>query len=105
MKHLLRALPLLFTSFAFAEDLHVPVENIQAPDVPEITLWAKSPMLQNPTNMDTDAVGRIWVAEGVNYRQGILREEGDGKADLSHTFVQDRELISPPAWKIIGPNR
>ena len=33
----------------------------------EITLWADSPLLANPTNFDVDASGRIWVTEGVNY--------------------------------------
>ena len=32
------------------------------------TLWAESPSLYNPTNMDVDAKGRIWVTEAVNYR-------------------------------------
>ena len=34
----------------------------------EATLWAESPALYNPTNMDVDAKGRIWVTEAVNYR-------------------------------------
>src|SRR4026209_1252068 len=34
----------------------------------EVTLWAQSPMLNNPTNMDVDTKGRIWVTEAVNYR-------------------------------------
>ena len=48
------------------------------PDL-EVTLWAKSPMLYNPTNMAIDPQGRIWIAEGVNYREklGIRREAGD----------------------------
>ncbi|NNC87829.1 MAG: c-type cytochrome [Akkermansiaceae bacterium] len=77
------------------------------PDDLEVTVWATSPLLYNPTNMDTDAAGRIWVAEGVNYRrhQG-RRPEGDrivvledtdhdGQADSVHTFVQDPELVAP----------
>tara|TARA_R110002096_G_scaffold288244_2_gene481943 strand:+ start:2781 stop:5399 length:2619 start_codon:yes stop_codon:yes gene_type:complete len=94
-------------SFTGAEEFpHVPPADIQVPDGLEVTLWAKSPLLFNPTNIDTDAAGRIWVAEGVNYRREIHREEGDrivvledtdgdGVADSSHTFVQDPELISP----------
>ena len=31
------------------------------PDDLEITLWAASPMFYNPTNMDIDARGRVWV--------------------------------------------
>ncbi|MFC5049356.1 PVC-type heme-binding CxxCH protein [Rubritalea spongiae] len=73
----------------------------------EVTLWAQSPMLFNPTNMDIDHKGRIWVAEGVNYRRESGRRKegdrivvledttGDGKADKSHTFVQDTDLESP----------
>ncbi len=38
------------------------------PDDLEITLWAESPMFFNPTNIDVDARGRVWVAEAVNYR-------------------------------------
>ncbi len=89
-----------------AESLVVPVDDIQVPDDLEVTIWARSPMLQNPTNMDTDSAGRIWVAEGVNYRRELHRPEGDrivvledtdgdGAADASHTFIQDPELISP----------
>jgi putative membrane-bound dehydrogenase-like protein len=74
----------------------------------EVTLWAKSPMLYNPTNMAIDPQGRIWIAEGVNYREklGIRREagdrivvlidsNGDGSADQSKVFWQDSYLESP----------
>jgi len=85
----------------------VPVTAFEVPDDLEVTVWATSPMLYNPTNMDTDAAGRIWVAEGVNYRRHQKRrpggdrivvledKDGDGKADSSHTFVQDPELVAP----------
>ena len=44
----------------------------------EVTLWAKSPLFYNPTNMSIDPKGRIWVTEGVNYREklGIRRDAG-----------------------------
>ncbi|MFC4995095.1 PVC-type heme-binding CxxCH protein [Rubritalea tangerina] len=73
----------------------------------EVTVWAQSPMLYNPTNMDIDHKGRIWVAEGVNYRRKAGRRpegdrivvledtNGDGRADKTSTFVQDKELESP----------
>ena len=85
----------------------VAPEHISVPDDLELTVWATSPMLLNPTNMDTDAAGRIWVAEGVNYRKNRNRRpegdrivvledrDGDGKADSSHVFVQDPELVAP----------
>ena len=34
----------------------------------EATLWASEPMVQNPTTMDVDSRGRVWITEGVNYR-------------------------------------
>ena len=65
-------------------------------------------MLYNPTNMAIDPQGRIWIAEGVNYREklGIRREagdrivvlidsDGDGSADQSKVFWQDPYLESP----------
>lgn len=90
-----------------AEPQHVPIEHFELPDDLEVTVWATSPLLFNPTNMDTDSSGRIWVAEGVNYRKNKgRRPEGDrivvledkdrdGKAESSHTFVQDPELVAP----------
>ena len=85
----------------------------------EVTVWATSPMFYNPTNMDVDSKGRIWVAEGVNYRlfrrptMDIKHEQGDrivvledkdkdGKADKSHVFVQDKELVAPLGVAVIG---
>lgn len=77
------------------------------PEGLEITAWAASPMLFNPTNMDVDQFGRIWITEGVNYRKKKdRRPEGDriiiledtdldGKADKSTVFWQDPELIAP----------
>ena len=44
----------------------------------EVTVWAASPLLHNPTNIDIDRDGRIWVAEGVRYRSHHARRpEGD----------------------------
>ena len=92
----------------------VPITALKAPDDLEVTVWATSPMLLNPTNMDTDEAGRIWVTEGVNYRRHSTRRkegdrvvvlqdtDGDGKADTSHTFVQDPELIAPLGIAVLG---
>jgi putative membrane-bound dehydrogenase-like protein len=86
----------------------------------EATLWAESPMLYNPTNMDVDSRGRIWITEAVNYRNYnndstqllhhskgdrvlILEDtDGDGKADESKIFVQDKDLVSPLGIAVIG---
>ena len=74
----------------------------------EVTRWAASPQVYNPTNMDIDHMGNIWVAEGVNYRREnmsrrkdgdrivVLRDtNGDGTADKSHTFYQNPNLSCP----------
>ncbi len=86
---------------------HLPANLFHAPDDLEVTLWAASPALFNPTNLDIDHAGRIWVTEGVNYRRhsGRSREgdairvlqdsDGDGKADKSHVFVREKELEAP----------
>ncbi|MEI6535518.1 MAG: PVC-type heme-binding CxxCH protein, partial [Verrucomicrobiaceae bacterium] len=85
----------------------VPPEMFTVPEGLEVTLWATSPLLFNPTNMDFDAQGRLYVAEGVNYRgKHGRRPEGDriviledttgsGKADKSTVFVQDTNLEAP----------
>ena len=85
----------------------VPVDLFTVPEGMEITLWAKAPALRNPTNIDFDAAGRLYVAEGVNYRGkgGRLKEgdrivvladsQGKGVADTSTVFVQEPALASP----------
>jgi putative membrane-bound dehydrogenase-like protein len=86
----------------------------------EISLWAESPMFFNPTNIDIDDRGRVWVAEAVNYRsfntakQGPLSHpagdrivilsdsDGDGRADSTKVFVQDADLRAPLGLAVIG---
>ncbi len=74
-----------------------PAEGLQA------TLFASEPMVNNPTNIDVDSRGRVWVAEGQNYRMThrkdlpriegadrikILEDtDGDGKADKVTVFA------------------
>ncbi|HSI75222.1 MAG TPA: PVC-type heme-binding CxxCH protein [Lunatimonas sp.] len=89
------------------------------PDDLEVTLWASSPQFYNPTNIDVDIRGRIWVTEAVNYRDFrnadghmvhesgdrivILEDSnGDGKADVSKVFVQDEDLRSPLGIAVVG---
>ena len=86
---------------------HLEPSMFKIPEGLEITVWATSPQLFNPANMDIDQAGRVWVAEGVNYRRhsGRSREgdcirvlqdkDGDGKCDTSHIFVQEKELECP----------
>jgi putative membrane-bound dehydrogenase-like protein len=85
----------------------VPTDRFSVPDGLEVTVWATTPQLHNPTNIDFDSRGRLWVAEGVNYRIHSKRQpegdrivvledtDGDGRADRSHVFVQEPGLIAP----------
>jgi len=86
----------------------------------EATVWAESPMFYNPTNMDVDIRGRIWITEAVNYRNFnndsarhlthaagdrvmILEDtDGDGIADSSKVFIQDKDIVSPLGISVIG---
>ncbi len=93
----------------------------------EMKLWAAEPLLVNPTSMDVDHLGRVWVCEAVNYRCKLrnirdFRKEGDrivvlsdtrgtGKADKATVFYQGPDLRAPlgiavardpagPGWKV-----
>ena len=87
-------------------DHYPPDQLVMAEEGLEVTLWAKSPLFYNPTNMDIDYKGRIWVAEGRNYRGRrteaagdrivvVEDKDGDGVAESSHVFVQEKIFISP----------
>ena len=90
-----------------AEPRLVPVNLFAVPEGLEVTVWATTPMLYNPTNIDFDKDGRLWVAEGVRYRGKAKRRpegdrivvlqdtDGDGAADKSDVFVQEEDLLSP----------
>jgi putative membrane-bound dehydrogenase-like protein len=77
----------------------------------QVELFAAEPMLINPTSIDIDHKGRVWVAEAVNYRRKnfgrpIIRKDGDrivvlvdekgeGKASRAVTFYQGPEIYGP----------
>jgi len=91
----------------------VPTDHFTVPEGFELTVWAQAPQLRNPTNMDVDYKGRIWVTEGVNYRSHEKREkdgdrvvvledtDGDGRADSSHVFIQEPDLVAPLGIAVI----
>ena len=84
----------------------------------EIGLFASEPMMINPTNIDVDEKGRVWVCEAYNYRTNLNpdydhREEGDrililedqdgdGKADKSTVFYQGPEINSALGIWVMG---
>ena len=107
-------------STASGQTPRAPDNPFVLPDDLEVSLWAESPMFFNPTNIDVDARGRVWVAEAVNYRDFntakqeplahpagdrilILTDtDGDGRADSSKVFVQDKDLRAPEGLAVIG---
>jgi len=71
----------------------IPLDLFQVPEGLEITVWAASPALHNPTNIDIDRDGRIWVAEGVRYRSHFARQHHDPGA-CSQSDLQGAECIA-----------
>jgi putative membrane-bound dehydrogenase-like protein len=87
-------------------------KKLKPADGLEAALWASEPMVVNPTTIDVDSRGRVWVTEGLNYRltRGgnrkfhriedadkikILEDtDGDGKADKVTVFA-DRVFPVP----------
>jgi putative membrane-bound dehydrogenase-like protein len=103
---------LVTSSAAFGQlDPAAALKSMQPGPGLQVELFASEPMLINPTAIDVDHVGRVWVAEAVNYRRKnfgrpIIRKEGDriqilidtdgdGKADEAKTFYQGEEVIAP----------
>src|SRR5476649_1620435 len=107
----------LFLTLALTLPLlaQVPPEKalatMKAGDGLQVELFASEPMVINPTNMDIDPLGRVWVTEAVNYRnkmhnKPLNRPEGDriviladtkgtGKADEATVFYQGKEIYGP----------
>jgi putative membrane-bound dehydrogenase-like protein len=124
MKQFFLSVAVLIVSLMFLDGCRTSSSKnetgLYLPDDLEATLWAETPMLYNPTNMDVDSKGRIWITEAVNYRNYnndstkflhhnkgdrimILEDtDQDGKADRSKVFVEDRDLISPVGIAVIG---
>lgn len=92
----------------------VPTDQFHLPDGLEITVWATTPQLYNPTNIDFDQEGRLWVTEGVKYRSHSSRRpegdrimvltdsDGDGRADKSDVFAQQEDLLAPLGIAVLG---
>jgi putative membrane-bound dehydrogenase-like protein len=96
-----------------APSLEASVKAMKVLDGCEVTAWASEPGLINPTAMDIDARGRVWVTESMNYRGSKMRPEGDrilimedtdadGKADSYKVFYQDKSIIGPLGICVLG---
>src|SRR5687768_16218719 len=75
-----------------AEPVHDLSKSLKVPEELEVKVWASAPMFYNPTRMDADERGRIWVAEAVNYRSfntkkgdPLWHEKGDRIVILEDT--------------------
>jgi len=83
----------------------------------EVTLMAAEPMIKNPTNIDVDDKGRIWVTEAYNYRPNlngnpsnpagdrivVLEDkDGDGITETSTVFYQGPEINAPLGVCVLG---
>jgi len=83
-----------------------------------LSLFSSEPSVRNPTDMDIDAQGRVWITEGVNYRSsfkkwGVLQREGDriviledtnadGIADKETVFYQDPSINAALGICVLG---
>ncbi|HVX52147.1 MAG TPA: PVC-type heme-binding CxxCH protein [Chitinophagaceae bacterium] len=83
----------------------------------EVHTMATEPMLKNPTNIDVDERGRVWVTEAYNYRPAIngnptnpagdrimILEDtnGDGRMDTGKVFYQGPEINAPLGVCVLG---
>jgi len=103
-----------------AEQLHLPENALKGLVIAEglqVQAMATEPMLRNPTNIDVDEKGRVWVTEAYNYRPGIngnptnaqgdriviLEDtDSDGKMDTAKVFYQGPELNAPLGVCVLG---
>jgi putative membrane-bound dehydrogenase-like protein len=102
-------------------DEHSPetsLADLKVADGLEVTLFASEPMFTNPTNMDIDARGRVWICEAFNYRNQhnpknpvrgegdrimILEDtDGDGAADKSKVFYQGTDVNAALGICVLG---
>jgi putative membrane-bound dehydrogenase-like protein len=112
--------PFLDSLFAHTDDPHDPklaAASLKTAEGLETTLFAAEPMLVNPTDIDIDERGRVWVCEAYNYRPAVngnpVHKEGDriviledtngdGQADLSKTFYQSPDFEAPLGIWVMG---
>src|SRR5437763_6409964 len=112
------------------KDIHDPanaVANLEVHPELQATLFAHEDVLKagekrdidnggltNPTNLDIDHRGRVWVCDVMNYRGNngkrpkgdriLIYEDsdGDGKMDRSRVFYQGRDVDSAMGICVLG---
>ncbi len=97
---------------------YITIDGIELKD-PELqlTLFASEPDLYNPTNMDIDHRGRVWICEAYNYRNEVNNvpynikgdkiliiedTNADGKADNTKVFYQGEDINSALGITVLG---
>lgn len=112
---------ILFSCSKQQPDEHSPeysLTDLKVHEGLEVELFASEPMFSNPTNMDVDARGRVWITEAYNYRHQwnpqnptkaegdrimILQDtDGDGKADKSTVFYQGEDVNAALGIAVLG---
>ena len=93
------------------------IKGLKVADGLRIQLFASEPVMTNPTNIDVDDKGRVWVCEAFNYRPAITGSatkkegdrililedtNGDGISDKSTVFYQGPEIESPLGIWVMG---
>lgn len=84
------------------------LQQLQVDTGLKVELFASEPMMTNPSSIDIDHKGRVWVCEGVNYRHFANKDligdhgpdrilvledtDGDGKADKSTVFYSGSDV-------------
>ena len=112
----LAAVPLT-TGLGRAADNHPADKAVAGLDAAKglsVELFSSEPMMLNPTNIDVDHLGRVWVCEVVNYRHNkgkrppgdrilVLEDtDGDGKADKTTVFYQGNDIDSALGICVLG---
>jgi putative membrane-bound dehydrogenase-like protein len=94
------------------------VTQLDVHDELQASLFSAEPQILNPTNIDVDHRGRVWVCEVVNYRAFrntdmpqredgdriliLIDTDGDGVADETKAFYQGRDIDSAHGICVLG---
>ena len=98
------------------DDARSALDSLDLAEGLQATLVAEAPTITNPTNIDVDARGRVWLLEGYNYRKfkpHPLRPEGDriviledttgdGVADVTKVFYQGTDIDAAMGIAVLG---
>ncbi|MES2732192.1 MAG: PVC-type heme-binding CxxCH protein [Bacteroidota bacterium] len=92
--------------------------GLEVADNLETKLFSAEPLMGNPTNIDIDAKGRVWVCDAFNYRNEFNPDNpqrkagdrililgdtnGDGQADTSKVFYQGTDINAALGIAVLG---